>query len=144
MTEWKTIGVQGSWHVDVPSDAEWGLEEDGTHFVVRLNTKPATSWRMSRHGQRPGSEPRAYLDECVRDFFARCIPDAPAGGLPASVEPCVTVPHAVQGVATDGDGTWWVVRAYGVGSDFFWLQWNGPEEPLKDTVLRIFESFKAV
>ena len=69
------------------------------------------------------------------------LPKVTHSKLGTSIQRCVNSPEAVQGVASTLTGDWWLVRAYPVGSDHLWLQWNGPKEYLEDPVLAVFESF---
>ena len=138
---WQVLDLPGEFSLSVPAGTEWFEDDDGKAFVVRLPTKPATDIRFSRHG-RPEDAGLQWLEGRVRHFFDVSVPRATECAVQASIRPCATQPTAMQGVATKGDGTWWLVRAYLVPGDYFWVQWHGPEPLLESVVLEVFESFK--
>lgn len=138
---WQLLEYPGEFRLAVPAASEWFEDDDGNAFVVRLPTRPVTDIRVSRHG-RPDDVGLPWLEGRVRRFFDDSVPRATGAALQGSIQPCVTQANAVQGVATRGDGTWWLVRAYLVPRDYFWVQWNGPEPLLKSFVLEVVESFE--
>jgi hypothetical protein len=142
-TRWRAISVEGEFTVHAPPGARGTIEDDGATFALRLPTVPATEMLISRHGQTSESAANALVRDRVRRFLSEHASKASDSELGISLKEWRDENQlvVVQGVATDGDGDWWLVRAYDVGKHYFWLQWTGTEQPLKGDVLQIFESF---
>jgi hypothetical protein len=138
---WQSIGLPDAFRLAVPAGTRWFQDDAGKAFVVRLPTEPATDIRISRHDRPDGVDGPSWLEGRIHAFFRTAVPRATDASVSASVQPCGTHPDAVQGIATHGDGSWWLVRACAIPGDYFWLQWYGPERDLRSTVLQVFESF---
>jgi hypothetical protein len=141
--KWNAVDVPGEFSIHIPEAAQFYIDDEPHAFCVRLGKRASTTEiRISRHELARGRGSDDMLKETVREFLARTVPRVTGRehGC-ASVERCCTQENAVQGVAAGRDGRWWLVRAYDVGDDFFWLQWCGPKRVMTRTVLRVFESF---
>lgn len=137
---WQSIELPDEFRLAAPAGARWFQEDAGKAFVLRLPTEPATDIRISRHDRPADVDGPSWVEGRIHDFVRAAVPPATGASLSASVQPCDTA-DAVQGVATRGDGSWWLVRAYVIPGDYFWLQWYGPERDLRGMVLQVFESF---
>jgi hypothetical protein len=139
---WNAIDVPNAFTIHLPKSALHYFDDDTTAFCVRLGTgKGVTEIRISQHPMPPRRAGQSPLEGVVREFLEGIVSRVTGKEHRAVVEQCSTQQTAVQGFTTDGDGTWWLVRAYDAGDEFFWLQWCGPERVMVRPVLEIFESF---
>jgi hypothetical protein len=144
---WREIQIYREFVLQIPDKTMWQNVEGGRALVLRLPTRPVTEILVSRHPLPQDWEVMPYLLTTVRSFFSEVVRAAAPECLVTSVERLVEDVYqwdGVQGVASHtGEDICWLVRAFGVGSDYLWLQWTGPKELIKEPVLRIIESLRA-